>query len=206
LKTSDSDDFSPATRNISSLNSTAEDDGCDPNGKIAFVVHGWLESVKASWVPVTVDKLLQYRTGCVYVMDYSKFSVAQYSNLVADFSGLAGVLTKKLQSVTTNYDLVYIFGFSFGTRLSIEAGKRVGAGKIDRMDLCDPSGKRSTDFYFKRAELFLIQAYSPTLLIQSPLQRTSPASTLAGIVERPPTTVTRTSEWASAVTTNRQLD
>lgn len=139
----------PTTRFVSVLNNTASDDGCNPAGNFTFIVHDWLESVDTAWVPITVNSLIQHRTGCVYVMDYSHFAnVAVYTNLSPNFKGIADVLTKKVTFIE-NYDRQYFFASGFGSRLSVEAGKRIGNQTIDRMDLCDPTG-RFCCFYIDR--------------------------------------------------------
>jgi hypothetical protein len=90
---------------------------------------------------ITVRSLLQHRTGCVYVMDYSKFAnVSSYNDLLPHFAGIVSVLLKKVQS-TGNYDRQYFFGSGFGSQLSVEVGKRIGNQSIARMDLCDPAGR-----------------------------------------------------------------
>lgn len=82
------------------------------------------------------------RTGCVVVMDYSTYSIGDYGVLVSYFSGISAVLSKKLQEVGV-YNKTWCFGFSFGSRLCIDAGltiKKVTNKSIDRMELCDPAG------------------------------------------------------------------
>jgi Lipase len=136
------------------VNSTAEEDGCDEEGNFSFIVHGWLEGVISTWIPLTVSNLLEHRKGCVYVIDYSKYSnTSNYFAMTPHFNGIATVLTKKVQNVA-NFESQYFFGFSFGSQLSIEVGKRIGQGKIDRMDLCDPAGKCSvSEFDFLKLTL-----------------------------------------------------
>lgn len=91
-------------------------------------------------MPITVRSLLEHRTGCVYVVDYSVFAnVSSVTLLSPHFGGIASVLTTKVQSVG-NFDREYLFGHGFGARLAIEAGRRIGNSLIDRMDLCDPTG------------------------------------------------------------------
>jgi hypothetical protein len=114
------------------LSNTAEDDGCDSAGKFAFILHDWLESVKTEWVPITVRSLLQHRTGCVYVMDYSHFAnVTSINTLRANFDGIASVLTTKVQNIG-NFDREYFFGQGFGSRLAVATGLKIGNEIIDR--------------------------------------------------------------------------
>lgn len=73
-------------------------------------------------------------------MDYSNFSiVADYFKLNSHFFNIARVLVKKIKQVG-NYDRLFLFGFSFGSRLCFEAGAQIGHQVIDRIDACDPAG------------------------------------------------------------------
>jgi len=117
------------------------DQGCDTSGLFSVVAHGWNEGVSTPWVMWTVKNLLKYRGGCVFVIDYSKYAnVSNYLDLKAHFDGISAVLLKKVKQIG-NYDREYMFGSSFGSRLLIDVGKKVGASTIDRMDLCDPAGQ-----------------------------------------------------------------
>lgn len=94
---------------------------------------------------------MYHRGGCVIFMDYSNFSiVADYFVLTPHFHGIAEILLRKIKQIG-NYDRLFLFGFSFGSRLCFEAGARLGNQRIERIDACDPAGpwfdgyKRSVD-------------------------------------------------------------
>lgn len=60
-----------------------------------------------------------------------------YSRLVRTFEPIVQILTAKLYELEAQgFDPSkgYIFGFSFGAQLSLEAGKRFGPHKIGEMD------------------------------------------------------------------------
>lgn len=114
--------------------------GCDPNGKFTMNVHGWTDGIFKPWVANTTSNLLQYRGGCVFVMDYSKYALADYFSLVSHFNGISKVLLKKLKQIG-NFDRQYLFCFSFGSRLCIDARIKLGKQMLPRMDLCDPAGE-----------------------------------------------------------------
>lgn len=64
-------------------------------------------------------------------MDFSSFSVLNYFELVTKhFEGTVTRLTNKINDFVRNAsfdpDNVYMFGFSFGGRVVLEAGKRFG--------------------------------------------------------------------------------
>jgi surfactin synthase thioesterase subunit len=74
-------------------------------------------------------------------MDYSNFSiVSDYFSLTPHFENIAAVLLRKIKQIK-NYDRLFLYGFSFGSRLCFEAGAQLGHQLIDRIDACDPAGK-----------------------------------------------------------------
>lgn len=122
------------------VESSLEANGCDSNGNNAIVVHGFQENISTPWVNDIVRNLLFYRGGCVIFMDYSNYSsVFDYRRLVPHFNRIADVLFQKVQQVK-NYGRLYMFGFSFGSRLCFEVGARMGNQVIERIDACDPAG------------------------------------------------------------------
>lgn len=71
-------------------------------------------------------------------MDYSVYSTQpDYKVLVSQFDGLAQVLTNKLKEFKLfgiHPKRMFLFGFSFGGQLSLEAGRRFGPRRIQRID------------------------------------------------------------------------
>jgi hypothetical protein len=91
-----------------------------------------------------IKNFLNYGNGCVVFMDYYNFSKLDYGTLVYYYEPLRDVLYKKLIS-TGNYSRIFIFGFSFGARLSQGAGFKItqdngGVPQIKDMHLCEPAG------------------------------------------------------------------
>lgn len=75
-------------------------------------------------------------------MDYSKYSkTGNYFALVGHFKGISQTLVKKILQATEKFENVFMFGFSFGSRLVFEAGSKIGYQLIDRIDACDPAGR-----------------------------------------------------------------
>jgi len=133
--------FRPSQRFVSSYYVPIAWQGCDPNGNFSIVVHGWLESINTTWANSTVFNLLQYRGGCVFFMDYSAYSkVEYYYKLVSHFTGISNSLLRKVNQIGRN-DQLYLFGFSFGSRLCMDVGVKVGNQSISRMDLCERAGE-----------------------------------------------------------------
>lgn len=106
--------------------------------KFAVIVHGWKESCDVDWINVLVHNLNEFRGGVIMCMDYSYFAQEdKYFNLVNQFDAIADVLTIKLRDLERagyDPDNGYVFGFSFGGQLVVEAGKRFGVRRIKNID------------------------------------------------------------------------
>lgn len=80
------------------------------------------------------------RGGCIVCMDYSYYAQQSYYKLVSRFDGIADALTGALGEFwQTGIEPAntFLFGFSFGARLALEAGRRVGEHRIQQIDgLC----------------------------------------------------------------------
>ncbi|CAO1409365.1 unnamed protein product [Diamesa serratosioi] len=121
------------------------DKGCNPREKFAIIVHGWLESyAKTEWVPDLIGNLTLERGGCIIFMDYSNFSInPDYFYLVTQFPNISNVLLTKLNQLKEqgfDPDKGYMFGFSYGAHLIIDAATKFGQNLIKDIDLCDPAG------------------------------------------------------------------
>lgn len=108
-----------------------------------MIIHGWNEGIKTWWVQNLTKQFTNNRGGCVVFMDYSNHSMLAYGTLVSRFEAISAVLIKKLIQIG-NFDRMHCFGFSFGSRLCIDAGATISrinsSQQISRMDLCDPAG------------------------------------------------------------------
>lgn len=100
---------------------------CDANGKFAFVVHGW-EGSNGTWIPQLVDKLLQYRGGCVIEMNWGYYSDnIDYEEVVlVYYEEVTNVLTGRLFDLYKNNvspKNMFMYGHSLGGRMVIASGK-----------------------------------------------------------------------------------
>ncbi|CAO1410455.1 unnamed protein product [Diamesa serratosioi] len=128
---------------------------CDVNGKFAFIVHGW-NGGYGTWFKPLINKLLQYRGGCIILVDYKYYSnipnvslTETYFPLIANFSKVSNVLTKKLKNLEVeglNPDNVFMYGHSLGARLVIDAAVNFGKKRIKEIDVCDSAGP-GFDYY-----------------------------------------------------------
>lgn len=80
-------------------------------------------------------------------MDYSAFSRnPNYFGLVTQFEDIVNVLTEKLrqfQRQSFDPQQTYMFGFSFGAQVVLEASRRFGKRLIKQID-----GKKLPTFFF----------------------------------------------------------
>lgn len=112
--------------------------GCDVNGKFAFITHGWRGS-DSDWIQELVDKLQKYRGGCVISMNWGNYSdKINYEEVVlVHWERVSEVLTRrlfKLESERVSPNDIYMYGHSLGGRLVIDAGLKFGEGKIFQID------------------------------------------------------------------------
>lgn len=123
---------------VSTFDNSLIDQGCDVNGKFAIVTHGWMESINTPWTSDLISNLLNYRGGCVIFMDYYKFAKAEkFFKLLRKFTKISAVLLKKLRQLNesgVNDDDLFMYGFSFGARLVIDAGVNYGINRIKQID------------------------------------------------------------------------
>lgn len=123
---------------VSSLDSKLTQFGCKTSEKYAFVVHGWKESIRTPWVHDMIDNLRRFRGGCTIVMDYSNHSLVQeYFILVSKFEMISLVLVNKLRQLEAqgfNPNKLFMYGFSFGAQLVINAANIYGDQKIAEID------------------------------------------------------------------------
>jgi hypothetical protein len=126
---------------ISTFNEPIESLGCGPTMNVSIIVHGWLEGLNPTeWVNTTIANLLKYSQGCVFFFDYSVYSKnGNYFALVPHYEGIRAVLVKKLLQIG-NPERIFMFGFSFGARLTLDGGAEAFNGTINRVDVCDPAG------------------------------------------------------------------
>lgn len=112
-----------------------------------------MESIdKTKWIKTLIVNFLALRGNCVFFMDYSKFSSSGYDDLMPHFNGIAAVLKKKIRNIG-NFENTVLFGFSFGSRLAIDAGYEIARGgqKIYQIFACDPAGP-GFSYYSKNPE------------------------------------------------------
>lgn len=105
---------------------------------LSIVVHGWRESYESTeWVPNFISNLTDVRGGCVLFMDYSKYSIGDYGLLVSYFKSITEALVNQLMFLETlgySPERTFMFGFSYGAHLAMEAGFRYGPRRISRID------------------------------------------------------------------------
>lgn len=119
-------------------NEPLSEKGCDTSGKLAFIAHGWRESLSSPWVKDTISNLSTFRGGCVIVIDYSFYgNNANYVSLRTNFDAISNVLTKRLVALENegfDPDNWFMFGHSAGARLVIDAAVNFGHKKIKEID------------------------------------------------------------------------
>jgi hypothetical protein len=117
-----------------------------------MIVHGWTEGLHSLWARPMIQSFLTHGGGCVIFMEYSKYSAGDYGVLCSRYELIKATLKRKVLEIG-NLARIFIFGFSFGSRLAQGVGYDLtmannGTPVFERMDLCDPAGLLNF-FYFK---------------------------------------------------------
>ncbi|XP_053688338.1 uncharacterized protein LOC128737672 [Sabethes cyaneus] len=128
---------------------------CSTTQKFSLIVHGWHENCyETFWVKDLRENLNIYRGGCIICMDYSVFASNNYPYLFRRFNDISVVLLKFLRTLQyegMQFDNLYMFGFSFGGQLVLDAGNQIGVNAIEAIDTCDMAGVGfDQDRFFKR--------------------------------------------------------
>ena len=125
--------------------------GCEAAGNFSIVVHGWYGSgYDSEWIPDLIANLQEFRGGCVIFMNYSFYSDRlNYLESISFFKPVSNVLLKKLWQMENegiSGDSIFMFGFSFGGRIVIDAAVNFGKQKIHRID-SELSHTRKFDYF-----------------------------------------------------------
>ncbi|GAB0089200.1 hypothetical protein DMENIID0001_037040 [Sergentomyia squamirostris] len=117
---------------------------CKADDDLAVIVHGWMESCSQEWLVDLVSNLTIYRGGCIICMDYSHFANnPDYFSLVDQFNDIREVLHEQLVNYGDsglNANKTYMFGFSMGAHLCLQAASMLGERIVKEIDVCDPAG------------------------------------------------------------------
>lgn len=99
--------------------------------------HGWKDE-NSPWMPIFVQNLFKYRGGCMIRIDYSAgVSSDDYFLTLKQFDPISAVITRRLVDMENDGispDDIYLYGFSFGARLVIDACINFGPRKIKFID------------------------------------------------------------------------
>lgn len=129
--------FNKGHSSMSSFNRSIAEEGCDVGGNFSIILHGWMGS-SGQWIPDLVGNLTQQRAGCVIFMNFSRYSdKLNYFEVIQHFQPLAQLLTRKLRQLSVDgasSDKMFIFGFSFGGRIAVEAALNFGPKRIAQID------------------------------------------------------------------------
>lgn len=110
--------------------------GCDVDGQFSIILHGWKDS--ALWLAPLVTKLLEYRGGCIIFMNYSAIiDGSNYLHALSNWRNLSVDLTQKLREMENegiNPEKIFMYGYSIGGRLVIDAALNFGPDKIGLID------------------------------------------------------------------------
>ena len=129
--------YNKGKSSISTFDTSLKQLGCFETCNFSFITHGWMGS-DANWISDLVGNLTYYRKGCVLFMNYTYYSdTPNYFDLKQHFKPLTNLVTRKLHQIHDDgisSDCMFLYGFSFGGRIMIEAALQYGPGKISMID------------------------------------------------------------------------
>ncbi|KAL9704866.1 hypothetical protein quinque_008384 [Culex quinquefasciatus] len=142
------------TTSLNQKTALISDSQCTPGEKYAIIVHGWHENCyETPWITELEKNLNTFRGGCIICMDYSIFSNNGYTYLFRRFNDISEVLLKFMRTMQYEgmmFENLYMFGFSFGGQLVLDAGNQIGSSMIEAIDTCDMAGPGfDKDRFFK---------------------------------------------------------
>lgn len=110
----------------------------------SLITHGWNGS-SARWIPDLISNLTFFRHGCIIFMNYSYFSDhINYLDVRTHFQPISDLMTVKLNYLKNDGvdgRSIYMFGFSLGGRIVIEAASNFGYQIVENIDRKIPSQK-----------------------------------------------------------------
>lgn len=122
---------------LSTFDKPLSERGCNTKGNFSFMTHGWNGS-KSPWILDLVSNLTQQRKGCVIFMNYSYYSDNDnYFQVISHFEPISKLVTRKLRQLEADGvadENIFMFGFSFGGRIVIEAALNFGKKRIPSID------------------------------------------------------------------------
>lgn len=120
------------------------------NSKVRFIIHGFLQNGKKSWINSTKNALLKHENSNVIVVDWSSGNQFPYIQAVANTqivgASIANLVNKYVANSLLKVDDVHIIGHSLGSHVAGYAGERI-VPKISRITGLDPAG-----LYFEHAD------------------------------------------------------
>lgn len=112
--------------------------GCKPDEKFSIIVHGWLEDCETEWVENVIWALQEKRGGCIICMDLSHYSKNfNYFFFASQFPEVKNVLVDQLREMDEerfNFENGYMFGFSYGGHVVLEAAIDFGKQRFKMID------------------------------------------------------------------------
>lgn len=112
--------------------------GCDLNQNISIIVHGWNAGTNFTWVDKLATKLVQVRGGCSVLYKYQAcVNDKDYVITLTLWHAMSQKLTtllRRLEDEGYNPGDMFIYGFSIGSRIAIDAAISFGDQKIGNVD------------------------------------------------------------------------
>ncbi|XP_066248118.1 pancreatic triacylglycerol lipase-like isoform X1 [Euwallacea similis] len=128
---------------LKAKNESIEKSNLDPEKKIKFIIHGFIDTPLSNWVKDMRDELLKAEDLNVIVVDWAGGSLPLYTQATANTRLVGLEIAYLINYLVNNYDLdsknVHIIGHSLGAHTAGYAGNLVpGLGRITGLDPAEP--------------------------------------------------------------------
>lgn len=123
---------------IAEMDSNLTTFGCNLNQNISIIVHGWNAGTNFTWVDKLATKLVEVRGGCAILYKYQAcINDRDYLVTLTLWYAMSQKLTtflRRLEDEGYNTENIFMYGFSIGARIAIDAAINFGEQKIGYLD------------------------------------------------------------------------
>lgn len=130
--------FRRNTSSIAAMDCNLTTFGCDIKQNISIIVHGWNAGTNFTWVDKLATKLVEVRGGCAILFKYQAcVNDKDYLVTLTLWHAMSNKLTtflRRLEDEGYSPEDIFMYGFSIGSRIAIDAAINFGEQKIGYVD------------------------------------------------------------------------
>lgn len=111
------------------------DYGCEKDSNYSILTPSYNDGL--SWVKPLIEKLQKHRGGCIIYADSSVVLSSDYLKALSNWAMVSKVITNRLRDMESEGiqpGNIFMYGFSLGARIVIDAAIQFGKQKIGLID------------------------------------------------------------------------